>query len=108
MRNLITAFERLKAAYAEAEIKEAQATGSALKIDALHRVPSFVVDGIAEKGRMFSIKGGDGIWRNLTQMPGEVNGKNGVFDWLVDGDKLVYHRFIPGGAITGVPNQIPR
>ncbi len=54
-------------------------TGSALnKSDAFHRSVSWVVDNPA--AQRFSIKGGDGVSRELYQLPGEVNGKSGVFE----------------------------
>jgi hypothetical protein len=67
-----------------------------------------VIDQIPEKGRLFTIRGGDGKSYNLTQMKGAVDGKSGIFEWLVNSKgELTNQRFIPGGRITGVPNQVP-
>jgi hypothetical protein len=84
-------------------------TGSALaKSDPFHRSVSWVVDNPA--AQRFAIKGGDGVIRELYQIPGEVNGKSGVFEWIIDrsgSNPVVNHqRFIPGGSVTGFPNQV--
>lgn len=104
----VALFERQRAGYAAREIKNAQPVGSALKDDPMHRAPSYVVDQIPEKGRLFTIRGADKRSYNLTQMEGAVNDKIGVFEWLVNSKgELTHQRFIPGGKITGTPNQIP-
>ncbi|WP_349681644.1 DUF637 domain-containing protein [Pseudomonas sp. UBA6562] len=101
-------FEKLRAGYSAQEIKNAQPIGSALKDDPLHRAPSYVTEQIPEKGRFFTIRGGDGKTYNLTQMEGEVDGKLGIFEWLVNSKgELTHQRFIPAGRITGTPNQVP-
>ncbi len=84
-------------------------TGTALtRSDAFHRSVSWVVDNPA--AQRFAIKGGDGVPRELYQLPGEVNGKSGVFEWIIDrsgSNPVINHqRFIPGGSINGVPNQV--
>jgi len=57
--------------------------------------------GCAPAAQRFSITGGDGVQRTLYHLPGEVNGKPGVFEWIVDessGQPVINHqRFIPGG-----------
>ncbi|MCY1299515.1 hypothetical protein D9M70_490440 [compost metagenome] len=101
-------FERQRAGYAAQEIRNAQPIGSALKDDPLHRAPSYVIDQIPEKGRLFTIRGGDGKSYKLTQMEGAVDGRSGIFEWLVNSKgELTHQRFIPDGRITGTPNQIP-
>jgi RHS repeat-associated protein len=81
-------------------------TGSALRDDVFHRSVSWVVDNPA--AQRFLIKGGDGVRRDLYQLPGEVNGKPGVFEWIIDRSGTITHqRFIPGGNVTGFPNQVP-
>jgi hypothetical protein len=57
-------------------------TGSGLKDDVFHRAVSWVVNNpLAQR---FSITGGDGMARDLYQLSGEINGKQGVFEWIVD------------------------
>jgi filamentous hemagglutinin len=69
---------------------------------------SWVVDNPA--AQQFTIKGGDGVARELYQLPGELNGKSGVFEWMIDrsgtNPVIRHQRFIPGGSITGYPNQV--
>jgi hypothetical protein len=66
-----------------------------------------VVDNPDAQG--FTITGGDGVARQLYQLPGEINGKPGVFEWMVDRSGpepvIMHQRFIEGGRVTGRPNQ---
>jgi hypothetical protein len=82
---------------------------SGLKSDPFHRSVSWVVDN--PDAQQFAITGGDGVGRTLYQLPGELNGKSGVFEWIVDesgSNPVINHqRFIPGGTVTGYPNQVP-
>ena len=88
-------------------MSQMERVGSGLKDDPLHRATSWLVDDPAT--RQFTITGGDGVQRTLYQLPGEVNGKTGVFEWIVDNsgaDSVITHqRFIPGGQVNGLPNQ---
>jgi hypothetical protein len=80
-----------------------------LKGDLFHRSVSWVVGVDDPSAQRFAITGGDGVARDLYQLPGELNGKPGVFEWIVDRsgtDPVIPHqRFIPGGSVTGWPNQ---
>lgn len=100
--------ERFRASLSAQELATASRVGSGLKADSLHRAGSFVVDDVAQSGRVFALRGGDGVQRTLTQVEGTVNGQRGVFEWIVDPAGSVTHqRFIPDGRITGSPNQVP-
>lgn len=81
--------------------------GSALKKDADHNFPS-IIDNYANKGHHSIIIGGDGIKRSLYQIEGALNGKPGIFEWMVEGNQCTHRRFIENGKITGKPNQNPK
>jgi len=96
---------RTEASLAE-RILAADRTGSGLRADAAHRAASFLTKEQLEAGTSFTIKGGDGIVRELLQVPGGMNGEAGIFEYILDPAKGVTHqRFISGGKITGMPNQ---
>jgi len=82
--------------------------GSGLKDDVYHRAVSWAVDSPA--AQRFVIRGGDGVQRSLFQLPGRVNNREGVFEWIVQGSggsrTVTHQRFIPGGTVTGLPNQV--
>ncbi|NYG58745.1 hypothetical protein BJ980_001668 [Nocardioides daedukensis] len=84
-------------------IQGAKPTGSALKSDAWHRAAAFTTDDIAKNGTVFRTGGGDGVERLLVQMPGEVNGIAGRFEWIVDGGSLTHQMFVRGGTLNGIP-----
>jgi filamentous hemagglutinin len=98
--------ERLRLSLAADEILNTARAGSGLKADPMHRVASFVSREQLQAGRLFNIRGNDGIQRHLLQTIGEVNGRPGIFEFIVDPSRGITHqRFIPNGRITGVPNQ---
>ncbi len=85
--------------------------GSALKIDPHHAFPD-VVDNFAREGARFDIptRGAGGTivrLSELLQVEGSLPGQRGVFEWIVDKGSVTHRRFIPGGTITGTPNQRP-
>ncbi|MEQ1935929.1 MAG: adhesin, partial [Fimbriimonadaceae bacterium] len=86
-------------------IKSSTAVGSALKKDVSH-MTAFWAQELMEKAKVFPIVGRDGIKRTLTQTVGELDGKQGIYEWIIDNQgNLTHQRFIEGGKITGEPNQ---
>ncbi|WP_073291647.1 hypothetical protein [Anaerosporobacter mobilis] len=84
-------------------------TGSALKDDSLHAFND-IIDNYAGDATKFSLVGGDGVERSLYQIEGSLNGKQGIFEWIVDPDPakgVTHRRFIEGIGITGKPNARP-
>lgn len=48
--------------------------------------------------------------RQLYQIEGSLNGKKGIFEWIIDPDAtkgVTHRRFIEGVGITGKPNARP-
>lgn len=63
--------------------------------DAYHNFPS-TVDSFGSTGVKSAITGGDGVTRTMIQIPGAVNGKNGVFEYILEADMTCNHRlFVP-------------
>jgi len=94
-------------AEAEQLVKNAERVGSALKNDIYHRAPSFVVDEIATKGSVFRIVGRDGVERTLIQVPGEMNGIPGRFEWIInEHNQLTHQLFVRRGTINGIPIEL--
>ena len=90
-----------------APVSSLRRSPEALKSDVYHRSTSFVVD---DPAAIYSpVRGGDGVNRWVGQVPGGVNGKSGVFEWMVDfsgREGVVTHQtFIPGAKVSGVPNM---
>ncbi|RLM21623.1 two-partner secretion domain-containing protein [Brenneria goodwinii] len=90
------------------KILEADRIGSGLKPDPTHRGASYLSREQLMDGKVFTIKGGDGIERKLLQAEGSFNDKKGIFEYIYDNKGNVTHqRFIESGSITGIPNQRP-
>lgn len=85
-------------------------TGSAayksVNVDDAQHFFSDIVDNYASDATKFSLKGGDGVVRDLYQIEGALREKSGVFEWIVDGANVTHRRFISGGIVNGIPNQI--
>jgi RHS repeat-associated protein len=90
-------------------IQNARRVGSGLKQDAGHVAPDYVIDDIGENATVFKLIGGDKVVRTLVQMPGEMNGVAGRFEWIIDkdsvGDVITHQRFVRNGTINGAPNK---
>lgn len=75
------------------------------KDDVYHRSASYLSSDQLAQGSVFSIVGGDGINYTLLQVEGGVNGKDGIFEYIINAAGEVTHqRFKVGGVISGTPN----
>lgn len=43
-------------------------------------------------GKISTIKGGDGVTRQMLKIPGEFGGKKGFFEFIKDADGSINHR----------------
>lgn len=86
-------------------------SGSALKLDAHHAFPNLVDNTSSGATRsLIPRRGPGGVVRDqdeLLRRAGSLNGRDGVFEWIVRDGKVVHRRFIPGGVVNGVPNHLP-
>ncbi|GKX30778.1 hypothetical protein SH1V18_32580 [Vallitalea longa] len=101
-------FEKLRSSLAADEIVDADRVSTALsKSDPSHLSGSFLTKEQIAAGKVYNIRGGDGIQRTLLQTKGALNGKTGIFEYILTPVGNVSHqRFIPGGIFTGYPNQV--
>jgi filamentous hemagglutinin len=79
--------------------------------DPYHAFPD-IIDNFAIDAQAFDIPtigpGGTIVRQSkLYQLEGSLGGKKGVFEWIVDNGCVTHRRFVPGGRITGTPNQVP-
>jgi hypothetical protein len=83
-----------------------------MDVDSRHSAPIYEQPHIVEDGgRVFPLRGDDGTWRNLTQVPGAMRGRDltsamqqGIFEYIVDEHgNLVHQEFRAGGSMTGIP-----
>lgn len=86
-------------------IPQANRIGSALKNDIYHRSASYVSSEQLSQGTVFNIVGRDGNPYILLQVEGGVNGKYGVFEYIINSSGEIPHQlFKEGGMISGIPN----
>lgn len=103
----LSQFEKMKSDYASQEIPKANRVGSGLKDDILHRAASYVSEEQLAKGRVTSFTGGDDKSYTLLQTKGDLNGADGIYEYVMNsGGEITHQKFISGGKITGSPNQI--
>lgn len=78
--------------------------GSARKTD-FHHDFSNIIDNYASEAHSFDIIRKDGKIIKLYQIEGGLGHKNGIFEWIVDENKVIHRLFIENGQINGLPNQ---
>jgi len=100
------ATSKMTASAAAKIISNAQRVGSALRnSDIYHRAASWLTQSQLAKGKVFSIIGNDGVKRTLLQVNGKLNGKKGIFEYIINEAGNVSHQlFKVGGVINGKPN----
>lgn len=84
---------------------------STVKQDIQHAFPD-IVDNYARDAARFKIPtkgpGGEVVGESeLYQLRGGWQGDEGIFEWIAREGVVTHRRFIPGGRITGYPNQVP-
>ena len=101
-----SAFKLMSASDAAKIITTAERTGTALsKTDTFHRSASFLTQKQLAAGQVFTIKNSKGVNQTLLQVNGTLNGKKGVFEYIITPDGKVSHQlFKAGGTITGKAN----
>ena len=58
-------------------------------------------------GRTYSFTGGDGKSYTLLQTRGQLDGADGIFEYITnDMGQVTHQRFIKNGIYTGTPNQV--
>lgn len=88
------------------KIHNAERTGSGLNNGHDHRAACYLTEEMLSKGKTNYFTGNDGVRRILLQVKGQLDGEDGVFEYILEPDGTVSHeRFIRGGRYTGTPNQ---
>jgi hypothetical protein len=63
-----------------------------MKTEPFHAFPESVT-AFEKSGAISTIKGGDGITRQMLKIPGEYGGKKGFFEFIKEADGSINHRF---------------
>jgi len=89
---------------AAAKIVNANRIGSGELRDAYHLAGSFLTENQLAAGQTFVLQGKTGV-TTILQVPGAVNDKMGIFEFIISPSGVVTHQvFKPGGIIDGMPN----
>jgi len=61
-----------------------------------HSFPESVT-AFEKAGTLKSVTGGDGVVRQMLEIPGSYGGRDGIFQFIKEADRAINHRlFIPG------------
>ena len=94
----------LTPAEAASKIVNANRVGSGELRDAHHLAGSFLTENQLAAGQTFVLQGRTGV-TTILQVPGAVNNKLGIFEFIISPSGVVTHQlFKPGGVIDGMPN----
>ena len=63
-----------------------------MNLDVYHGFPS-AIDSYGNIGRKSTLIGNDGIARTKIEISGSINGKNGVYEYIIEPDNKINHRF---------------
>jgi hypothetical protein len=84
-------------------ISKADRVGSALQTNIYHRAGSYLTQEQLKLGQTFPITGNDGATYTLLQLTGQVNGKDGIFEYIVNSaGQVTYQLFKAGATIDGI------
>ena len=75
-------------------------------LDGQHSWNRQTIEIVSDHGKIFNITGADGQQYKLIQSLGTHHGKSGVFELIINKGVIHHQRFIPGGLINGIPNQV--
>lgn len=88
------------------KILDANRVGSGLAEDSAHRAASYLSKEQLLKGKVYEIVGNDKKIYTLLQVQGQFNGKEGIFEYILnEAGQVTHQRFIQNGIFTGIPNQ---
>ena len=68
---------------------------SQMNVDKYHGFPS-LIDSFGAIGKQTTITGGDGVNRMLVEIPGSLNGTQGVYQYILENGNICNHRLFVG------------
>jgi RHS repeat-associated protein len=104
----VAQFEKLRSSLAADEILNAERIGKALKGDKNHLAARFLNKEQLAAGKVFQLRGGDGLNRTLLQTKGKLDGKSGVFEYILEPTGQLSHQMFKVGRMNGIPIMITK
>jgi hypothetical protein len=84
-------------------IATAERVGSATKPDAYHRAASFLSQAQLAAGQLYTLTGGDGAAYSLFQVAGDLNGKTGTYEYIInEAGQITHQMFVINGVVNGI------